>query len=232
MARYTVAYSSFVSRLEEVEILRKFAAQKERKDPIILRGEINALSRGAIVLLSSHLEAYIKELGELALDSLHRNRVPRNNLTSAFFYHISKDIIDEMKDTSGPDKIGEKIFNFLNRDQFIWSRNGAFPDPIQSERFNKGFANPAYNKIKSYFGRFGYSEFQSDLSTKMRGDFHPAKNMVDHLVDVRNKIAHGDPSATKTPAEVNDIAILVKKFCKETDVVFSNWWRDKFCSIR
>ena len=67
MSRYTPVYSSFCTRLDEVETLRQFALIREREDPIGLRREINALCRGSVVLLSSHVEAYIKELGELAV---------------------------------------------------------------------------------------------------------------------------------------------------------------------
>jgi hypothetical protein len=204
MARYTTAYSSFVERLVEVETLRRFAFQKEKSDPVGMGHDIRALCRGSIILLSSHLEAYIKELGELALDSLFEKSVPRNNLSARFYYHISKNMLDEIKETSDPDKIGEKIFEFLHSDQIFWSRDGSFPEYIPGERFNKGFANPAFKKIKAYFNRFGYSNYKSELASRLRANFQPTINMVDHLVDTRNKIAHGDPTATKTPMEVKE----------------------------
>ena len=232
MARFTAAYSSFVLRLDEVEILRKAAARKEREDAISHRCEINALSRGSIVLLSSHLEAYVKELGELALDSLTANNIPRRGLADGFFYHLSKDLIDEIMDSSEPEKISGKIFDFLARDHALWSKSGSFPTQVTSERFNKGFSNPSYKKIKAYFNRFGYSDFQRDLSATLRGEYLTVVNMIDHLVHVRNKIAHGDPAATKTPHEVSDMANLVRRFCQVTDSVFSAWWKSKYCVIR
>lgn len=66
MARYTTAYSSLVRRIGEVDLLVSIAAKKELEDAIIHHQEIDALCRGAIVLLSSHLEAFIKDLGILA----------------------------------------------------------------------------------------------------------------------------------------------------------------------
>jgi hypothetical protein len=232
MARYTTAYSSFVTRPDEVEALRRFAAAKEREDAVALRADISALCRGSVVLLSSHLEAYIKELGELALDSLHAQSVSRASLTSRFFYHISKNALDEIKDTSDPDKISDKVFDFIIEDGEYWSRTGSFPGPVPSERFNKGFSNPAFKKIKAYLNRFGYSDYRRDLAGKLQANFQPTINMVDHLVDTRNKIAHGDPSATKTPSEVKDMVVIVKRYCSETDSVFATWWKNSFCSIR
>lgn len=139
MARYTAAYSSFVARLDEVDTLRRFALEKERKDPVGFGREVSALCRGSVVLLSSHLEAYVKEAGELALDSLHTKAVSRNSVTSKFYYHISKNYLDEIQDTSDPEKIAEKVFDFLHSDLGYWSRFGPFPQSIPTDRFNKGF---------------------------------------------------------------------------------------------
>jgi hypothetical protein len=82
MARYTSAYSSFVSRLAEVELLQRVASTKEKIDPVNLRHEINAFCRGALVLLSAHLEAFIKELGEIILTNLYLKAVSRTRLAA------------------------------------------------------------------------------------------------------------------------------------------------------
>ncbi len=232
MARYTAAYSSFVERLEEVELLRRFALEKEKQDPVNNGSEISALCRASVVLLSGHLEAYIKELGELAIDSLYEKSVPRKEICSRFFYHISKNYIDEIKDTSDPGAIGDKIFSFLANDIEFWSRDGSFPASVPAEMFNKGFSNPAFKQIKSYFNRFGYDTYQRDLASKLAANFQYTKNMIEHLVEIRNRIAHGDPSATKTPSEIKDMIRIVKNFCVETDGVFASWWKGMFCAIR
>jgi hypothetical protein len=232
MARYTSAYSSFVARLDEVDTLRRFAAGKEKTDPIGLRNEINALCRGAIVLLSGHLEAYVKELGEIALESMTNKNVPRTHLAPRFYYHISKDLIKEIRETSDPQKIANKIFDFINSDLEFWSKAGGFAQPIPVARFNMGFASPAFPKIKRYFNRFGYGNYKSDLQTLLMANYLPTINMVDHLVDTRNKIAHGDPNASKTPAEVTQIISIIRSFCGSTDAVFAKWWKTSFCPIR
>ncbi|MGA7776979.1 MAG: MAE_28990/MAE_18760 family HEPN-like nuclease [Paraburkholderia sp.] len=231
-ARYTAAYQALQGRLVEVEILLRSAARKERRSPINSRHEINALCRGAIVLLCAHLEAYVKELGELAIDSLHVNSVPRKKIASQFFFHISKNFIEELRETGDPEKSAEKIFLFLESDADLWSRDAPFPRPVPVDRFNRGFANPAFSKIQSYFGRFGYVVYGNQLAARMRAHYMPTRNMVDHLVDTRNKIAHGDPLATKTPSDVTTMIKIVKDFCRATDFIFSIWWRQHFCPIR
>ncbi|MBN1379555.1 MAG: hypothetical protein JXA04_09995 [Gammaproteobacteria bacterium] len=232
MARYTEAYSDFVRRLNEVEALRRIASEKQRKEPVDLMHEINALCRGSVVLLSSHVEAYVKDVGELALESLYAKKVSRKNIKSQFFYHISKDYLDELKNASEPAKIAEKVFLFLQEDAIYWNHSGPWTQAIQTDRFNRGFSNPAFKKIKTYFNRFGYSCYRGDLAAKLKADFNPITNMIDHLVDTRNKIAHGDPMASKTPIEIRDMISMIKRFCEVTDTVFATWWKSNFCGIR
>jgi len=232
MARYTTAYSSFITRLDEVRILQRSGAAKERKNPIGLRDEINALCRGAVVLLCGHLEAYVKELGEIALESMTLKNIKRTNLSSRFYYHISQDLLDEIEEPSDPEKIAEKVFAFLESDLEFWSRVGPFPQQIPTDRFNMGFSNPGFKKIKKYFNRFGYSDYQNDLAQRLLANYLPTVNMVNHLVDTRNKIAHGDPAASKTPAEVATMMAMIRLFCGSTDAVFASWWKTEFCPIR
>lgn len=233
MTRFTSAYSSLLIRLDEVEVLCDIAFAKERENPVRLRKEINAHCRGSLVLLSGHLEGFIKELGEKALDSLHQKCVNRNKITSSrLYYHISKNILTEVKEASDPDKIADKIFNFIENDITYWSKDGPFPVPIPVERFNKGFSNPAFEYICNYLSRFGYLSYKYELGCKLKAKFLPTINMVDHLVAIRNEIAHGNPTATKTPAEVKEMVEIIRIYCRTTDDLFSSWWRSNFCSIR
>lgn len=232
MAQYTTAYSNLIQQLDEVETLRRLAADKQKVDAIGLAREINALCRSAVVLLSAHLEAYIRELGEVALDSIYAKAVERQGISPRFYYHLSKDLLTEIRDTSDHDRIADKVFELLDRDLTTWSRTGPFPDPLPSERFNQGFANPAFRKIKKYLHRFGCTTYQQTLAASLQADYQPVINMIDHIVDTRNKIAHGDPTATKTPVEVQAMTEIVRKFCRATDQAFADWCRDEMCAIR
>jgi hypothetical protein len=232
MARYTVAYSSFISRLDEVEMLIRLAREKERQSPVELRKEINALCRAAVVLLSSHLEGYVKDLGELALESLHSKQVPRTSLSSKLFYHISKGFFGDIQDTSDPEKMADRLFVFIGDDLHFWSRNGPFPQQVPIDRFNKGFSNPAFAKICAYVGRFGYSEYKLELARKLGATNLPVTNMIDHLVGTRNKIAHGDPMATEPPGDVSIMVTTIRVYVGATDGLFATWWKKNFCSIR
>ncbi len=232
MARYTGAYSRFTTRLKEVNVLYRLATKIEQDDAIKSSSEIRALCRGAIVLLSSHLEAYVKELGEVALDSLPAKRKLKKELPDQFFYYLSRDIIDQIKGSLKPDKIGGKMFSFIDRDITLWSRLGPFLKPVSSDKFNRGFSNPKFKKIKQYFNRFGYEKYERDLAALLKAAYQPIVNMVNHLVDTRNNIAHGDASLSKIPSEIKNMMRLIQSFCRSTDSVFATWWKERHCGIR
>lgn len=232
MARFTPVYSQFVNRLVEVETLRKLALQKERVDPIAEKDQIHALCRGSIVLLSSHLEAFVRELGQLALDSFVNKQVDRANMSSQLFYHISKRKLSNIEQTTDFEKKGDKVFDFLSADLDYWSRTGPFKQNIDPDQFSRGFANPGFTKICKYFSRFGFTGYKAEVQKKLGAKNTVTINMVNHLVDTRNKIAHGDPAATKTPLDIQDMTRIIKEFASSTDSVFADWCKSNFCAIR
>lgn len=232
MARFTSAYSSFCARLDEVNLLRSRALRLEVENPVKNGSEIDALCRGSVVLLSSHLEAFIRELGELLILRLYSAGVDRRRLGRAFFYHISKEHIDRLKDASDPEKVAAAVFEFIDQDVDFWSEAGPFPVEVDAERFNQGFSNPTFKKIKKYFNRFGFQEYETRVARSLKSNFQPYVNMVNHLVETRNAIAHGDPTARKTPKEIGDMKSMIQGFSRCTDVAFGDWCREVFCVVR
>jgi len=233
MARYTVIYSSFLERIKEVELLRAKAKELECSEDALSRGkEINALCRGSVVLLSAHIEAYIKELGEHTLDMIFKKAVCRSKLSHQFFYYISKQNIEAIRSTAQPASISEQMFKFLSKEVQFWEQKDPFKTPIPSEIFNAGFANPTPEKIGSYLGRFGYSNFRTDVAHILKNETDKTLRNLNLIVETRNLIAHGDLNASKTPAEIADMISGAKTFCRTSDQVFSKWCSDNLCSIR
>jgi hypothetical protein len=229
---YTGPFIAFGTREHEVKYLYSSARKLERRDAVANAAAINSLCRGAIVLLSARVEAYIKELGELALLQMHGSGMSRSKVAEQFFYYLSQDFIKEIKDTKEPASLAKKIFALMNRDGQQWNTTGPFASPLLPQIFNKGFSNPKVDKITAYFNRFGYSSYTSDMQRKMKANYQPSQNMIVQLVDMRNKIAHGDPNATITPNGVRDMANLVTAYCRATDLVFAAWCRKSMCRIK
>jgi hypothetical protein len=233
MARYTGVYGEFRERTGEVSLLVSRAAALERSKDALTRGkEIDALCRGALVLLSSHIEAYIKELGESALDAIYSKQVCRSKISQPFFYYVSRENIDPIKQSDGAESIANSVFRFIRNDVHLWSDTGEFPAPILAEDFNRGFSNPKFDKIKGYFGRFGYKDYRTDFFRNLRASANPIIAALDLVVDTRNAIAHGVASATKTPKEVRGLIAATTIFCRTTDIVFADWFKANICKIR
>ena len=232
MTRYTETYGSFIERKREVLVLANSAAIQLRISGAGKQMEANAMCRGAVVLLSSHLEAYVKELGELLLDRIYQRKVSRNRIPEQFYYHISKEKIEAIFELRDPQKIALKIFDFLGSELNHWSKDGNFPIRIPAEEFNKGFSNPAFDKIKKYFNRFGIDVFEAEFKRKQKENSQIIINSINHLVQTRNNIAHGNITETKTPLEINELVEKVSIFCRFTDEIFSKWCSVKYCAIR
>lgn len=195
MPRYTAAYSDLIHRFQEVEMLLKLAKQAGNEPPLPANiARMNALCRSGVVLLSSHIEGYIEDLGAIALERIGQRKIPKSNLGPGFRYYLSRDLISDIKNTTDPSRVVAKIETLLQRDSHIWGSDSYFSQPLSPEAFLGNFANPKHLKIKKFFGRFGYNQiqFQRDLQRLLAADFTICNNMIDQVVDQRNKIAHGD----------------------------------------
>ncbi|SHL51430.1 hypothetical protein SAMN05518668_101362 [Sphingobium sp. YR657] len=233
MTRFTPVYGEFVDRLGEISLLRsKAAALAQTTRAVRHRAEISALCRGSVVLLSSHIEAYVKELGEHTLDAIYDNGVCRSKISLPFFYHLSRARIENVRSGSQPANIASHMRSFVEHDATMWGSQGGFPTPIVAYDFNGGFSNPSFDKVKAYLGRFGYENFRRDFMRRLGRAAQPTITGLDQIVDTRNSIAHGDPSATKTPAEVKDMITLAKVFCRTVDTLFAEWCSANLCKIR
>lgn len=232
MTRYTPRYGMFVDSLDEILTIQRTAAALEADGPYRHAKAINAAVRGGVVLLCSHVEAYVKGMGELILEQFTTQQIDRCALPLRTFYFISQDKLREIRDTNDPDKISAKLFELIERDGSHWQRAGPFSGTIEWDIFETGFASPKVKNVAKFFGRFGLGDYKQRLAQK-NGPAHPAiVNALDHLVDVRNSIAHGDITQSKTPLELGELTGFAKLFCRASDNVVADWCRDSLCSIR
>jgi RiboL-PSP-HEPN len=232
MARFTAAYANLIAGINETESTRRLADELQLRDPLRHTKEIDALCRASVVLLCSHIEGYVKGLGELLIDRMHSSGMDRRKLPRQFFHYVSQDYIRQIKETDDRAKIAGHIFNFIDRDGSIWAETGSLPCTIDTEIFNTGFSTPKYDKICKYFTRFGLTTYSQELGRMQAADHRRICNAIDHVVDTRNKIAHGDIGVTKTPVELAEMISCVRDFCRNTDSVVGRLCRQQLCSIR
>ena len=78
----------------------------------------------------------------------------------------------------------------------------------------------------------GFEAFQHALAAQLKGNYLTCRNMVDNIVDQRNKIAHGDFVAAGTPGDLQDMISFLKLYCRNVDKIVADWFKSKGCPIR
>ncbi|MYA32878.1 MAG: hypothetical protein F4Y33_04330 [Gemmatimonadales bacterium] len=212
--------------------MRLARAEGRAKGPLENVPAARALCRAAIVLLSSRIEGYVEDLAEVISFRVVDRQVSKQSLSPRLLYYCSKDIIDHIRETKDPDRVAEKIATLFRRDQDVWSDGESFSEELPFERIVSGFSTPRFEEIRKFIARFGYEDYRKDLAGELRADYLPCVNMVDNVVEQRNKIAHGNVGASATAADVRSMLELVQVFCRATDVVVGNWFRGLGCPIR
>ena len=233
MARYTEAYSGFVTGVGEIRALVRLAkAENRAKGPLGDAPTARALCRAAVVLLCSRIEGYVEDLAEVIVNRVVENGIAKRSLSPRLLYYCSKDVIDDIRDTRDPDKVAGKIATIFERDLDVWCDRESFSEELPLERIVAGFSTPRFKEVRKFIARFGYSDYRGDLASHLRANYLPCINMVDNVVEQRNKIAHGSVAPVGTPRDVKSMLDLVQVFCRTTDVVVGDWFRNLGCPIR
>lgn len=195
----------------------------------------NATCRGAVVLLCSHIEGYIEDLCEVVLDRIVSKQSRKNKFPNRFYFQFLKGVILEIKSTEDPDAIISKMIGLYDEHHIhlpLQSTAGVFSDPLPLDAFVKGFSNPTFHKICKMLKNFGYEDYRADLQRTLRAEFLVHTNMIDNIIAQRNKIAHGDPHASSSPADIAEMILSVEKFCQSTDDLTAVWFSKNICAIR
>jgi hypothetical protein len=233
MPRFTSAYSSLLVRFNEIEVLLRLARLISASIAIsIAAQQIDAICRSGVLLMSGHVEGYIEELGNIAIVRIGNRGLAKQRVSTQFKYYLSRDLIKAIKDSSNPRRISSNLDALLLRDLHIWDSTPVFSAQISSDVFLSDFSNPTHDRIKRFFSRFGYAHYQGDLERRMGANFLICRNMLDQVVDQRNKIAHGNTITTGTPTDLSQMLLLVKLYCREADCVVADWFRSIGCPIR
>lgn len=236
MARYTASYIKLVSRLSEINILCRLATSLEKDIPIgKWQDEIEAMCRGGVVLLSSHLEGYITDLNSVILTALSDPQVALNDFPDALVFHQVRDVFEQLKNTSDATKIGEKFRQLYYREKhFFNSMDGleSLPRVFNNEIAMQSLSTPKPLKIYKFFKRYGYSCLRGDIATTLTTSMLTHENLVLRTVQIRNDIAHGDDEIKETPTDLKLRLKSVKLYCRILDDSVANYFKCRGILIR
>lgn len=228
------AYNRFCERLNEVWHLYKLCRAYRS---VSYRGRlgrshhVNALTRSAIVLLSSHVQGFIEDYAEQIVDRLVADCVPKNRLPDRLSYYAARQSIDRIKSATDPDTLIGEIKRLNGEFGELFYGDGSVPKSLVGTRYKDGFGNPTVREIRRFFRRFGYETYDHDLRRQLKRDYLIVCNAVDQVVEQRTKIAHGDTVVASTPKDLGQYVLLTQKFCSRTDLVAGVHFRRIGCRI-
>lgn len=228
MPRYTAAYSNFLECTKEIKLLIKTAKSFGIKNP----DTVNALCRGSVVLLCSHLEGYMEEIATIITERISAQKIKKNIIGDAFKYHNSKDFLSTIEETQNPNAKAQRLLALMQRDDHIWDSTDHYYKPLNTDIIIGDFATPKYDNCRRLIKKFGYITYHNDFNAHLKGQAVIVRNMIDAVVNTRNDIAHGDNSVKPTPSEVQNMEELTKTFCRTTDIIVCAYFKSKKCSLR
>lgn len=194
--------SQSLSSLEEgLEEVRELQRSVPKPPPGQMTGVTlaRAIGRASVVLLSSHLEAFIYALNAEAVATVNSAGVESARLPQALRLLHSKSAVDAISATSWENNArAGQLESYNVSDAWLWS-NGV--GTLEGDRLLVWMKSPGPKNLKRYFAYWGIDDVFGRIARR------PAIRIelwrrLNELVDKRNAIAHGDLGTAVTPDDV------------------------------
>ena len=206
------ALLNLLSGIEEVRYLQ--SANPTPDGGLSARSSVvRAINRSSVVLLTSHLERYLRALNEEATDAVNAVAIQGTTLPEALRLQHSRAAVDLMVETQWRNRSGQ-LESFISRDGWLWG--DATKGELEAERLLAWMRSPYPDRIKRFFAMWGIDDV---FGTVTRAPHTRARlwTRLDELVGKRNQIAHGDPTTGATFQDIASYLAVVKEFCTRSD---------------
>lgn len=222
MAEPRVRSGAFIefynNKREIVEILRAAPSDEDQLSSSAKRQLANALYRGSVVLLSSHLERYVESLLVEAIDAINAANLAVSAIPDGL---ILESIRRPLHDAHEAKRLSTKT-GFLKTiaDNYGWSWDNVSPCRLNSEAFVETFDNPLPERITKVFRHFDIGNVVGQavgLSTIPQRAIVEAK--VRELVEKRNSVAHAGMTSDITRQDVIIYLVCTYRLARGIDVV-------------
>lgn len=210
------ALSLLLAGLEEVRDL-------ERANPTPPGGlperprVVRAINRASVVLLSSHLERYLRNLNEEAVSVINAATVDGLSLPASLRLQHSKAPIDELANAQW-DNRAALLSRLVATDGWLW---GSSPKTdIDHDRLLRWMKSPSPDRARRFFKLWNITDIFAIITRQS----HTRQRMwlkLKELVEKRNDIAHGNAGAEATYQDVRGYLAVVRTFCERADGALS-----------
>lgn len=206
------SYADLGTRLNEVRVLS--GLDPTRLGNTTAAAVSNAVNRGALVLLSAHLEGYLEDVVVEAIDALVDNGALVDQLPLVLrALHAEEHLraLEPMKDRNAR---APRIESMFVSEANLWVAGTTLQQTmVRPKMVCAEMDNPGSTEIRQFLELLGV-----DIRT-----FLGARGVLDHLgringlVGKRNGVAHGEVTASATFTDVDDYLKLVDDLCSNID---------------
>lgn len=181
--------------------------------------KVAALNKGALVLLTAHLEAFLEELYAEALAAIVAARIPSSAAPDRLKLTALRGTANDIRSSSDRAKRDDHTLRLLKRAERLGHpRKRLSAGDVDTASVLRDFANPRPESIDWLFsnlgivGILGRVRWQGKSSAAVRAD-------LERMVEKRNKIAHGELGANVYKEDVRYHRQLVERLADRLDQI-------------
>ncbi len=210
----SAALSGLLSGLTEIDALQRANPTPLAGGGLTRPSVVRALGRAEVVLLSGHLERYVRALNEEAATVIVGRKVPAGQLSDDLRLLHSRTPVDHLA-LAQWDRRGDSLKRFATDEAPIWLDTEAVAN-LDVDRLLAHMKAPNCKAIVRAFRIWGIPDIFAAI-TRSPVSKSRLRLRLDELVDKRNNIAHGDLTVEARYLDVVQYRWAVRKFCASAD---------------
>jgi hypothetical protein len=203
---------------EIFELLRTVPYDSDQMRSLKARELANALLRGSVVLLSSHLERYVESLVVEAVDALNLASLTADVIPEVLQLAVISEPVRQAHETKDSAKKASKLRALVDGYAWFWEATQACK--LSSEVLIRSFDNPLPERIRVILRNFGISDAVGLAVAQYENpDRRLIEAKVQELVEKRNAVAHTGMTFDLTKADVVSYLVSTHRLVRGLDVV-------------
>lgn len=216
--KHSRAFSELLeNRREVIQLLRAVPDPIEQMRSKQRTALANALCRGSVVLLCSHLEGYIESLVVECVDAINANSLQVGLLPMELRIVQMEQPLRSAHEAQNQRKL-EAIRNLFSN--YAWlGDDRSVTQVLASEPITRKFSNSSPKEIRKLFSFFGIPDvIGSALALDTGPNIGQVERKVAELVDKRNIIAHNAMALIVTPQQLPEYLRASVRFACYLDI--------------
>lgn len=180
-----------------------------------------AVNRASVVLLCSHLEAFVEQLLSEGVDTLLSSPLPCDRISNQLRYRHGIRGVREVAEISSADSFARSFAGLISKNSALLTSEMVRRQDVDADLLCQDFADPKPDKIFGLFAVLGVSRREMLAAFGSYRLSQAVIARVDSLVSVRHEIAHGG-SLQATRGDVVGYLAAVRLLGSHLDLAVGN----------